>query len=519
MRNSILLITLAISSILFSAKAQNIEFEKLTFKTPFEEHIFKNHNSSSALELLLAISPDMDTARYNQIKQSIIDFEDNLRYKKFETKKESKKVKTLFDETHSLFLGKYEDIVNFGDVFTLKTFNCVSGTALYALVLEDFNIPYVIKESPTHVYIVVNPDESHIVLESTRPDIGFIDKSDHYIKNIIEQLIELKQISKSEVNSKGYRKTYNDYFFSEDVITLKALASIQYSNEAIELIDKENLEDALNAIYKAQYLNESPSNLYIITNILSQFISENDLNDSTDFSKIVEYSNIVKANEEYIEALHAQKCYSLIIEEGNLEPAKNMTDYFVSNLTDSNLRESIELNYIIQLADYYQAKGDWEQSIHYAERAYRVNPNNVKLHRLISISINNKNVGKSFSQDLLDELIEYKEQFAFLKDHTMINNMTSNTSTYLAVNFLMNREITKSLNAIKIFEELVEEHKDKISFREPMIAGYYIQLCEYYFQINKYSKGCQAIKSGLKILPNNENLLKKKNVLVRAGYY
>ena len=499
--------------------AQEISIDKLSFKTPFEEYVFKNHNTLSSLELLLAISPNMDEAKALDIKKQIHEFEEKLKNKKFELKKESKKVKTLFDETHYLFLEKYHDVANFDEIFANKTFNCVSGSALYALILDDFNIPYAIKESPTHVYLVVNPNSSHIVLESTRPDIGFIDKSDHYIKSVMDQLIDLKQLTKDEVKTKGYRTAYNDYFFSEDTIPTKALASIQYSNEAITLMEEEKHEEALNSAYKAQYLNESPSNAYIITMILNNNMIDNELNDSIDFSRVVEYSNFTNNNADYIEALHTQKINSKIFQEGDLEFAENITNYFINNLKDSNLITSIEVNYLMLLADYYQAKADWDNSITYASKAYTLNPSNVRLQGLIGISINNKNVGKAFSQDILDELLGYKATYPFLADHSMVNNMISSSSIYLALKYLSDRKISKSVETMAIFEDLINTQQDKISFNEEFVAQYYKQLCEYYFQVNKYSKGSQAIKRGLTIIPNNELLNSRKSVLKRAGYY
>lgn len=515
----IILLISTFLSVFNQSFAQKIDIETLSFKTEFEKRVFKNHNEASFLELLLAISPEMNDEKAKSIELKIKSFEEELKLKKFETKKEAKKIKMIFDLTHDSFLEKYEDIVNFEKIFSEKIFNCVSGSSLYALILQSFNIPYVIKESPTHVYIVVNPDHAHIVLESTLPNIGFIDKSDHYVKGIVDELVTLKQIKKEEVENNGYRKVYNAFFFSEETIPLKALASIQYSNEAIGLIEEEKYKEALNSIYKAQVLYESKTNNYIITTLLSNLTYKNQLNTIKDFSYVTAYSNHVDIDDDYIEAIFKEKLYKKIYNEGDLKFAEVMTNYFVKHIEDSLLTKNIALSYYLQMAGYHQAKSNWEKSIELAEKAYFLNPKNVQLESIISISINNKNVGKTITSKTLQELKEYVNRFDFLKENSMIINMMMKQSTYLAINALANNNITESLDAIKTTEELITSHKGKVNYDEDMLSKYYKILCEYYFQKNQYSKGSNAIKSGLKIMPNNKILNDKKDILKRAGYY
>lgn len=516
--SSIAIISLILGSQTISS-AQTIEFEKLDFKTPFEEQVFRDYKSANSLDLLLAISPKMNKEKADGIKQKILSFEEELKQKKFESKKEAKKIKTLFDLTHSSFLGKYEDVVNFGDIFTTKTFNCVSGSGLYAIILDDFNIPYAIKESPTHVYIVVNPDESHIVLESTLPGMGFIDKSDHYVKSIVDQLVELKQMTQEEVDRVGYRNMYNAHFFSEDVISMLALASIQYSNEAISYLDEDDTEKALESIYKAQYLYESKSNEYILTSILGSLVSENTLKDSNEFKQIVEYSNVVNTNSEYIIALYKEKAYNKIFNEGDIEFAGQMTNYLTTNLKDTNIVQEITFNHNLQLAGYYQAKSEWLKSLEYASIAHKLNPKNVSLENLITVSINNSQMGKTTTQKTLDELLSYRKQYPFLEGNSMLMNLITRQSSFLAIDYFRKYDLKNSAKAIDIAEDMVKTYKDKVNYNEDLLSEYYTRLCEYYFQKNQYKRGSQAIKDGLEILPDNKQLQDKRSLLKRAGYY
>lgn len=502
-----------------TTEAQQVKLKQLTFKSAFEKEVFTNHSTASPLELFLAISPEMTSDKVLSINREIKSFVDQLKLKKFESKKEHKKIKTLFDQTHASFLTKYEDVVNFGEIFNNKSFNCVSGSALYALILNDFKIPYVIKESPTHIYVVVNPNGSHIVLESTLPNVGFIDQSDHYIKNVLDQLIELKLLTQDEVDRVGYRSMYNNYFFSEDTISIRALASIQYSNEAISYIEEDNNEKAIESIFKAQFLYESKSNHYILTTLLGNALNNNKLEDSTEFSQIVEYSNYVHTNSDYIVALYKDKAYEKIFNEGEIEFVESMTNYFTTHLLDTSIIEEINFNYNLQKAGYYQAKSEWEKSLEYAEKAYQINPKNVNIENIITVSINNSQMGKQITQKSLDELMGYQKKFSFLEGNSMLINLLTRQSSYLAIDYLRKKDLAKSKASIKITEELIKKYQDKVNYNEDLLVEYYFHLSEYYYQRDQYSKGSQAIKNGLILFPNNEILKKRRNLLTRAGYY
>jgi hypothetical protein len=55
----------------------------------------------------------------------------------------------------------------FPDIFSTKTYNCVNGTALFAIIFDEINIPYHILEVPNHVYLIAYPSTLKIGVEST----------------------------------------------------------------------------------------------------------------------------------------------------------------------------------------------------------------------------------------------------------------------------------------------------------------------------------------------------------------
>ncbi|MGB0177310.1 MAG: hypothetical protein ACPF9D_09090, partial [Owenweeksia sp.] len=68
----------------------------------------------------------------------------------------------IFDAVQDNWLVKYQYENRFADLLKNGYFNCVSSTALHALLLERFNVPYTITEEPQHVYLVAQPENENI---------------------------------------------------------------------------------------------------------------------------------------------------------------------------------------------------------------------------------------------------------------------------------------------------------------------------------------------------------------------
>jgi hypothetical protein len=171
-----LILFLAVLTTAFTQKT--ISFDELHFHSDFEEEAFKNLETSSNFDLIFAVNSNITKEKTNAYKKQLANFFQVLEKKKVRKKKLKKAAKIIFETTHEYFFKKYEEYAEFHQIFKDGTFNCVTASAIYALTLEHFDIPYEIRELPTHVYIVAAPKTEHIILESTDPIDGLytIDK-------------------------------------------------------------------------------------------------------------------------------------------------------------------------------------------------------------------------------------------------------------------------------------------------------------------------------------------------------
>ena len=88
--------------------------------------------------------------------------------KKVELNKDDEKsIQNIFKTVHASLLNKYDVNANFRGIFQSGEYNCVTGSALYGIVFSHYNIPFVVKEAPTHVYLVVDPNGKKIKIPAS----------------------------------------------------------------------------------------------------------------------------------------------------------------------------------------------------------------------------------------------------------------------------------------------------------------------------------------------------------------
>ncbi len=158
----------------------------------------------------------------------------------------------LFIKTHQKFLKTYQTESSFGEIFHAGKYNCLTGTALYALLLDHFRFNYTIIEVNYHIFIVVKLDGEELLIEATDPIEGFIEGS----KKVTDQLKKY-QNSTSFSDEKGTVK-YEFSFTLWNAVSLEDLTGLLYFNKAVNAYNSKNIEQAVVFIIKAGEYGATP---------------------------------------------------------------------------------------------------------------------------------------------------------------------------------------------------------------------------------------------------------------------
>lgn len=151
----------------------------------------------------------------------------------------------LFDKTRQRFLRNYTDYATFSETLNTGTYNCLTGTALYAVLLEQFEIPYQIIETNYHIFLVAETDNGRVLLEATDAENGFVTGE----SNIEARIKEYRQgiPSKSDRTKTYYQYDANLY----KNVTIEELTGLLYYNRAIVAYNQHDIQGSIENLSKS----------------------------------------------------------------------------------------------------------------------------------------------------------------------------------------------------------------------------------------------------------------------------
>jgi hypothetical protein len=179
-------------------------------------------------------------------------FTEKLEAKRTSFKNEKQFLNHLFIKAHQKFLKDYEEYSGFSEMLSTGKYNCLTGTALYALLLEHFGFKYEIIETNYHIFLLAQTNVGKILFEATDPVNGFVDNS----KKIESRINTYKQNIIQETDTE---KTYYRYNFDlYNVVDLDQVAGLFHYNLAIVSFNKNDLESSVLHLNEAITRYESP---------------------------------------------------------------------------------------------------------------------------------------------------------------------------------------------------------------------------------------------------------------------
>jgi hypothetical protein len=179
-------------------------------------------------------------------------FVNKLDLKQNSFKRTSDFLEYIFNKTHQKFLRNYSEYASFREMLDNGTYNCLTGTALYAVLLDHFDIRYQIIETNYHIFLVAQTDRGSILFETTDPASGFVTNPEE-IKN---RIAAYKQNS---IQGGGPSKTY--YRFNFDLynsVNLDQVLGLLHYNLSIVAFNAKDLTLSIHHLGKAMELYQSP---------------------------------------------------------------------------------------------------------------------------------------------------------------------------------------------------------------------------------------------------------------------
>lgn len=517
----ILLFVFFCQNILASPSDSLVRFGDLSFKNEVEKSAFKKlaltKDSTDILDLFLTPFNGDNGFSSGKAREKIDACVISLQ-KEINNKTGVKKIKLIYKHVHHTFFKVYKLKNSFSDIFEKGEYNCVSATALYAIIYSKLGISYQIKETPTHIYLVANPTTDKVLIETTNPEKGYYQFNNNYIETYVKSLADSKTITKQELDTTDVHTLFNKYHFASESISLLQLSGLQYSNFGIFNFEDKNYEAANSEIKKACYLFPSARTKYLLKSSLAYQVSSNNYDNQKQIDNLVllcrfnnlkdsEVSNQLIKNE-FLRIIQAQ-----LIDNSNYEKFDESFRLISNALKDTTLKNDIAFDYHYELArlGYVNAR-DNAYEIKHLQAAYKINPRNANL-QVITMGYFGQTADKNKDPKVVLNLIkQYGSIFDFMNDKKELNSVKANCLLELSYRCYSINDLVQGENYLKEFENLCELKKSTEPLSEYVERAYSVAAAMFYKKGN-YTKSKQLLKTGLIYYPDSFGLRQRLNQL------
>ena len=530
MKNHLFLLFLAFCSFSF---AQNYSFEK--YVNDYEKQVLNDANASY-FELFMISDSSCSKQKTIAAKSQFDAFIGELKTSKILKQSEEKIIRELHKRVHERFLTRYRSLIDFNEIFVNGEYNCVSSTAIFALVLEELGIPYYVQEQPGHVLIMAYPNTSNITVEMTTVKNAFVIPPRKNINRAVENLLALQLVTPKQVSTMGNVQVYDLFFNERAKLTINQLIGIQFFNHAITSVNSDQTEKSLSYICKAERFYNVYRTQILKSEVLLDLVEKTDFKSLGSLPYLFEFGNMNRYKHQYVIYGYASFINQRLIADGN-RPLGDSSLALVNRIVkDTNLLNDLKGMYYIGMSDYFSKARKSEKALEYSEMAYKSSPTNsiiksalldqLVYYLTIKYLTDEEYLeeDESLDKEELDEEIETSERFysdinkyASKYPYLDSNNRFILLKLYANIEFSMNYyRQNDGLNGKRYFdvsEGLIDHITDKELIQEDYLGWLYAEAAAYLYRQHKYEEAVQAIEKGLKIDPDHERLLKRLEII------
>ena len=158
-------------------------------------------------------------------------------------------LRSVFRKTERTFLKRYIPYSNFQELFGTGSFDCLTATALFSIILDRLGFQYNIMETNHHIFLVVETTKGQVLLETTDRFDGFVSR-EREIKGRIESYRAPERLTASG--------SYRFHFELYDRVDPGQLPGLLQFNQAVKAYNRGNIQKCADYLVDASVCCNSP---------------------------------------------------------------------------------------------------------------------------------------------------------------------------------------------------------------------------------------------------------------------
>jgi tetratricopeptide (TPR) repeat protein len=465
------------------------------------------------VDLLYEVIPDAGSAKF---KTELKSFINELR--EFDSQAAAKRVKKIYTLTKKKYLQNYYLYAFFPELNSDNHFNCVTGTALFAIIFDQLNIPYSIVEVPQHVYLVAYPNSHKIGIESTSEKNGVYVWTEHTKLEAVSYLVNIGKVSQQEVKLKGIDVIITEYFYTNEELDFDGIVGLQFINRSLYLSDRKKHKEALACLKRARQFYQGPSLDLIEGSTLAELIASTELDNIDMIDYLTRYYAICGEKSEKQRALNN---FGFIVNDALITRRDllfvDSSEVLVKLNLDENSQKLFQASIEKTKAIWHHNRGKYDESLAAAENSYALNPMDKSVEDLLATCIINS-IGKfQFAQEQVgEEVLAYVSKYPFLHDSPRFLNFEIGLYAVLAGEYFSESDFENGEKYLQLMESLLTHPEADLDEISDFIADAYSEYSTYLYRKGKYIEALKWIDTAIGFEPDAViHQLRKENIVAK----
>jgi hypothetical protein len=223
---------------------------KLNLTALFFAFAVSSWGQNAALDQLYASSPTASSRQMAQTK--LANFVAVQARKRESAKSEVQYVNKLVKSVHAEFLRLYKPYVHINEPFETGSYDCLTGTAIFSLVLTELGIPHQIIETNYHIFLTIEGREQKYLLETTDKLFGLKTEA----SDISASLDQYKQNMLGSVATNAHYYRFKQKLFR--TVAPSQLKGLLHFNQAVVAFNDHNLSNCVEQLELAKQNYDNP---------------------------------------------------------------------------------------------------------------------------------------------------------------------------------------------------------------------------------------------------------------------
>lgn len=429
------------------------------------------------------------------------------------SKKEEKYIREIYDYVRKNFLKMYVPSTTFADLVTIKRYDQITATAVFALFLQALDIRYYIVKSSISTYILVGTSTNSILIEPMDPINGFGSVSEEFKESFLNQLVNSGIIDPTQKLVSG-SQVFNVHYYTKEYIDINELVGLEYLEYGLTEFNQGDYLQAVNTLKKSYLLHTSLQSLEVIIAVSASHLIESKYTQEADIDILAFLAalDLPAARKAGIEGEFGRLLFESLTNRYDTAYAKLARDKICSSAGDLEMREEMDYLYNYEQGRLLYNKGQYAEALPFTSRAYDMRPKNGEAEQLIVANVQNLlHVNQKDTQKSLNVIEQIFAQHPEMEENRNLCGYRLFLYLKDMAESFENKNESKALASKARFEALMVKSAYGVS--EYDIGTAYSKGITYYFKRGRYSNAKAMANDGLKLAPDNPELQMRKRMI------